>query len=146
MPSVSHRGTRCFDSCSVMTCASSCQSVGSQLKSPGGRACGESSVTTRPKQAPSAPSIPGSPTVRTAKSSCFGNISIRIGPFGVNWYFFSYVLERPLRERPDELAHHRRFLRIELDDEIAVAHDLELVEAVHHHQEIVRRLVERIAL
>ena len=84
MPSVSHRGTRCFDSCSVITCASSCQSVGAQLKSPGGRAFGESSVTTRPKHAPSAPIIPGSPTVRTAKSSCFGNISMRIGPFGVN--------------------------------------------------------------
>ena len=48
-----------------------------------GRACGESIVTTRPKQAPSAPIIPGRPTLRTAKSSCFGKISMRIGPFGV---------------------------------------------------------------
>ena len=29
--------------------------------------------------------------MRTAKSSCFGNISIRIGPFGVNLYFFEKI-------------------------------------------------------
>ena len=58
---------------------------------PGSRACGESSVTTRPKHAPSAPSIPGSPSVRTAKSSCRGNTSTRIGPFGVKLYFAESV-------------------------------------------------------
>ena len=84
MPSVSQRGTRWFDICSVMTCASSCHSVASHWNSPGGRAFGESIVTTRPKQAPSAPIMPGRPTLRTAKSSCFGKISMRIGPFGVN--------------------------------------------------------------
>ncbi len=84
MPSVSHRGTRLPDICSVITCASSCHSVSPQLNSPGVRARGESSVTTRPKQAPSAPIMPGSPMVRTAKSSCLGNISMRSGPLGVN--------------------------------------------------------------
>ena len=69
-----------LDSCSVMTCASSCQSAACQLNVPGGRARGESSVTTRPKQAPSAPIMPGRPTLRTAKSSWRGKISIRIGP------------------------------------------------------------------
>ena len=48
-------------------------------------------MTTRPKHAPSAPIMPGRPTVRTAKSSCFRNISIRIGPFGVNSYFCAIV-------------------------------------------------------
>ena len=57
--------------------------VACQLNDPGGRARGESSVTTRPKQAPRAPSRPGRPSVRTAKSSCFGKISTRIGPCGV---------------------------------------------------------------
>ena len=83
MPSVSQRGIRCFDICSVMTCASSCHSVACQLKVPGCRAVGESMVTTRPKQAPSAPIMPGRPRLRTAKSSCFGKISIRIGSVGV---------------------------------------------------------------
>ncbi len=83
VPSVSQRGTRLFDICSVMTCASSCHNVSPQWNSPGLRALGESSVTTRPKHAPSAPTMPGSPSVRTAKSSCLGNISIRIGPLGV---------------------------------------------------------------
>ena len=58
---------RWFDIWSVMTCASSCQSVASHWNSPGGRARGESIVTTRPKQAPSAPIIPINPVVRTAK-------------------------------------------------------------------------------
>jgi uncharacterized membrane protein YraQ (UPF0718 family) len=35
--------------------------------------------------------MPGRPIVRTAKSSCFGNISIRIGPAGVKLYFFDSV-------------------------------------------------------
>ena len=52
---------------------------------------GESSVTTFPKHAPSAPTNPGRPIVRTAKSSCFGNISTRIGPVGLNWYFSDSV-------------------------------------------------------
>ena len=34
MPSVSQRGIRCFDICSVMTWASSCQSVACQLNVP----------------------------------------------------------------------------------------------------------------
>ena len=84
VPSLSQRGSRLPDSCSVITCAISCHSVSPQLNVPGSRAVGESSVTTRPKHAPSAPSMPGSPSVRTAKSSCRGNISTRIGPFGVN--------------------------------------------------------------
>ena len=84
MPSVSHRGTRWFDICSVITCASSCHSVASHWNSPRGPALGESMATTRPKQTPSAPTMPGRPSVRTAKSSCFGKISIRIGPRGVN--------------------------------------------------------------
>ena len=42
MPSVSHRGTRWFDICSVTTCAISCHSVASHWNSPGGRAFGES--------------------------------------------------------------------------------------------------------
>jgi hypothetical protein len=72
----------------VITCASSCQSVACQLNVFGGRAFGESMVTTRPKHAPSAPRRPGRPSVRTAKSSCFGKISTRIGPVGVKAYRF----------------------------------------------------------
>jgi hypothetical protein len=60
--------------------------VACQLKSSGCLALGESMVTTRPKHAPSAPTIPGRPSVRTAKSSWRGKISIRIGPFGVKAY------------------------------------------------------------
>jgi hypothetical protein len=74
-----------------MTWVSSCQSVASHCISPGGTARGESSVTTRPKHAPSAPTMPGNPSVRTAKSSCFEKISIRIGPRGLNSYFFDRV-------------------------------------------------------
>ena len=81
-PSVSHRGTRWFDICRATTWAISCQSVDSQLNSPGLRARGESRVTTLPKQAPSAPIMPGRPRVRTAKWSCWGNTSIRIGTSG----------------------------------------------------------------
>ena len=55
-----------------------------QLLQAGGLALGESIVTTRPKQAPRAPIMPGRPTFLTAKSSCLGKISMRIGPFGVN--------------------------------------------------------------
>ena len=91
MPSVSQRGTRWFESWMVITCASSCHNVAPQLNSPGGRALGESSVTTLPKQAPSAPIIPGRPTLRTAKSSWRGNISIRIGPVGVKFQRFDRV-------------------------------------------------------
>ena len=47
-PSVSQRGTRWFDSCSVMTCASSCHSVARPVeRRRAARARGESSVTTR---------------------------------------------------------------------------------------------------
>ena len=88
MPSVSQRGMRLFDICSVYTCVSSCHSVSCQLNSPGGRALGESNTTTCPKQTPSAPIMPGRPIVRTAKSSCFGNISTRIGPAGLKSHCF----------------------------------------------------------
>ena len=40
MPSVSQRGTRWLDICSVITCPNSCQSVPSHWNSPGGRAFG----------------------------------------------------------------------------------------------------------
>ena len=43
VPSLSHRGRRLPDSCSVMTWASSCHNVSPQLKVPGSRAVGESS-------------------------------------------------------------------------------------------------------
>ena len=82
MPSVTHRGTRWFESCSVNTWASSCHMVACQLNSPGLRERGESWVTTDPKLAPSAPSIPGRPAVRTAKSSCLGKIWIVTAPRG----------------------------------------------------------------
>ena len=117
MPSVEPARNPLFDICSVMTCAISCHSVASQLNCPGGRARGESSVTTRPKQAPSAPIMPGRPSVRTAKSSCLGNISMRIGPVGVNWYCFDSVASFLARERQHVLAHHAGFVRVQTDDE-----------------------------
>ena len=52
----------------VMTWANSWWAVEDQVKAPGSRAEGESRVMTLPKQAPRAP-IPGSPTVRAAKSA-----------------------------------------------------------------------------
>ena len=82
MPSVSQRGTRELDICSVMTCPSSCHNVPSHWKSPGGRAFGESIVTTgsRSRRQESADHA-GKLTLRTAKSSCFGKISMRMGPW-----------------------------------------------------------------
>ncbi len=120
MPSVNQRGTRWLDIWIVMTCASSCQSVASHWNSPGGRAFGESRVTTRPKQAPSAPIMPGRPTFLTAKSSCFGNISMRIGPFGVNAYRFRHRGERLPRERQHVILQHRRLGLVHAQHDVAL--------------------------
>ena len=147
MPSVSQRGTRWFDICSVMTCASSCHSVSLQLKSPGGcRARGESSVTTLPKQTPSAPIMPGSPSVRTAKSSCFGNASMRIGPVGVKPYCFDSVRQRLVREPEHRLLHHAHLVGMQPNDQVAILDRLELVERVEHLEEVVRNNVVAVQL
>ena len=127
-PSLSHRGSRLFDSCSVMTWAISCHSVSPQLKLPGSRAFGESTVTTRPKQAPSAPIMPGRPSVRTAKSSCFGNISMRIGPFGVNSQRLLSAVERLLGQLRHVLPHHGLLVRMQPNDHVAFADGVERLE------------------
>ena len=135
---MSQRGTRFFDICSVMTCASSCHSVAPQLNSPGGRALRRIERDHAAEAGAERADHAGQPDVRTAKSSCFGNISIRIGPVGVNWYCFESVASASLRERHRVLAHDRGFLGIEAEDEVAVGDRLELVERVEQREQVVR--------
>ena len=85
--------------------------------------------------------MPGRPSVRTAKSSCFGKISTRIGPFGVKLYFGRQRLQRFLRERHRVFAHHRRFRRVQLQDDVPFADLDELVECVEQREQVVRDLV-----
>ena len=81
---------------------------------------------------------PGRPMVRTAKSSCLGNISTRIGPVGLNWCRLRQRVERLPRQLHHVLAHDSGFVRMQADDEIPVANRLELVDRVEH-----RELIER---
>ena len=145
MPSVTHRGTRWFDSWSVNTWASSCHMVACQLNSPGFRDRGESWVTTDPKLAPSAPSSPGMPAVRTAKSSCLGKIRIRDGAARVDAVAASHLRERPRDQRPGVEPEHRRFVGVHPDGRHAALLRLEPVERVEDPQQVQRHQVGPIA-
>ena len=88
--------------------------------------------------------MPGRPSVRTAKSSCFGKISTRIGPAGVNWY----SCERAARARVDNRQRvglqDVGLLRVEAHEGGAVGERLEVVERVEQAQQVERHDVVRI--
>ena len=90
--------------------------------------------------------MPGSPSVRTAKSSCFGKISTRIGPFGVKLYFAESVFSASCASG---IAYSRitgASSGIELQDDVTFADLDELVEAVEQREQVVGDDVVRVDL
>ena len=108
------------------------------LNSPGGRACGESIVTTRPKHAPSAPIIPGSADVANGEVVVLRE---------------DLDQDRTLRRELVPLDHRRPSPRARARapeswitgasslsmrmNEVAVADGDELVQRVHHLEQVV---------
>ena len=90
--------------------------------------------------------MPGSPAVRTAKSSCFGKISTRIGPFGVNWYFADRVFSASCASGIAYSRSTGASAGIQLEDDVAFADLDELVERVEQRQQVVGDQVVRVDL
>ena len=68
---------------------------------------------------------------------------MRIGPFGVNWYDADSFLSASLASG---MAYSRRTCASSgsnLKIEVAVLHDLELLELVEQREQVERHLVER---
>ena len=147
MPSVSHRGTRWFDICSVMTCASSCHSVASHWNSPGPRPRRIHRDDAAEAGAERADHARAGRRCAPRSRRASGKISIRIGPLRRELVALRAACRAPGARaasrtpaapalRPCASAARRR-RRCDGD---------ELVERVHHLQQVVGDDVERIDL
>ena len=90
--------------------------------------------------------MPGRPSVRTAKSSCFGKISTRIGPTGRELVLLRKGGQGARDDRQRVGLQDVGLLRVEAHERGAVRERLEPVERVEQAQQVERDDVVRIGL
>ena len=137
MPSVSQRGMRLCDICSVMTCAISCQSVACQLNVPGRprarrveRHHAAEAGAERPDHAGQADVAHGEVVVLRKDLDQHAPVDRVPVPGGER-------VERPARQRQRVLAQHRRLVGMQAHRHHAVFHGLEPLEAVEQPEQVV---------
>ncbi len=144
VPSLSQRGSRLFDICSVMTCAISCHSVSGPRELAGRPRLGRIERDHAAEAGAEGADHAGQPERAHREVVVLGEHLDEDRPLRLELILLGERGERLLRQRHRELAHHRGLVGMQPHDDVALGDGLELVEGVHHLEQVIRDDVERV--